>query len=107
MQHLLLVINLIQSTKQTSGKYFIQVAYRPYIVAKPRKLTGRRHSEILILHLHSRLNTWLQWIGQGQLQDETRHIFLFAVAYIRGFAVLPYNTATQRSLQAICIPLSA
>ena len=23
-------------------------------------------------HLHSRLNTWLQWIGQRKLQDETR-----------------------------------
>ena len=26
------------------------------------------------LHLHSRLNTWLQWIGQKQLQDKTRNI---------------------------------
>ena len=26
------------------------------------------------LHLHSRLNTWLQWIGQRQQQDETRNI---------------------------------
>ena len=23
------------------------------------------------LHLHSRLNTWIQWIGQKQLQDVT------------------------------------
>ena len=29
---------------------------------------------LLQLHLHSRLNTWLQWIGQRQLQDETRNI---------------------------------
>ena len=29
-------------------------------------------STLLQLHLHSRLNTWLQWIGQRQLQDETR-----------------------------------
>ena len=26
------------------------------------------------LHLHSRLNTWLQWIGQRQLQDQIRNI---------------------------------
>ena len=29
---------------------------------------------LLRLHLHSRLNTWLQWIGQRQLQDETRNM---------------------------------
>ena len=29
---------------------------------------------LLHLHLHSRLNTWLQWIWQRQLQDETRDI---------------------------------
>ena len=32
--------------------------------------------------LHSRLNTWLQWIGQRQLQDETRNI------YVLGFSAL-------------------
>ena len=25
------------------------------------------------LHLHSRFNTWLQWIGRGQLQGESRN----------------------------------
>ena len=25
-------------------------------------------------HPHSRLSTWLQWIGQRQLQDDTRNI---------------------------------
>ena len=29
---------------------------------------------LLQLHLHSQLNTWLQWIRQKQLQDETRSI---------------------------------
>ena len=29
---------------------------------------------MLQLHLHYRLNTWLQWIGHKQLQDETRII---------------------------------
>ena len=32
-----------------------------------------RLSARLQQHLHSWLNTWLQWIGQGQLQDETVH----------------------------------
>ena len=41
------------------------------------KLVG--HSDVvgvalLQLHLHSRLNTWFQWIGQKALQDETRII---------------------------------
>ena len=31
-------------------------------------------SALLQLHLHSRLNTWLQWIGKRQLLDETRII---------------------------------
>ena len=31
-------------------------------------------SALLQLHLHSRLNTWLHWIGQRQLQDGTRNI---------------------------------
>ena len=26
------------------------------------------------LHLRSQLNTWLQWIGQRPLQEETRNI---------------------------------
>ena len=31
------------------------------------------HSDV-VLHLHSRFNTWLQWTGQRPLQDETRNI---------------------------------
>ena len=34
-------------------------------------------SALLQLHLHSRLNLWFQWIGQRQLQDETRNIISF------------------------------
>ena len=46
-------------------------------------------SALLQLH-HSRLNTWLQWIGQRQLQDETRNIEVlgFGAPYIRGFVVI-------------------
>ena len=38
----------------------------------------------------SRLNTWHQWIGQRQMQDETRNIlafFLFGAIYTRGLTV--------------------
>ena len=40
-------------------------------------------------HLHSLVKSWLQWIGQRQLQDETRNIsgLGLGVAYIRGFTV--------------------
>ena len=31
-----------------------------------------RLSALLQLHLHSHHNTWLQWVGQRQLQDEKR-----------------------------------
>ena len=46
-------------------------------------------SALLQLHLHSRLNTWLQWIGQRQLQDETRNIqsLWFGASYIRDLMV--------------------
>ena len=30
-----------------------------------------RLSALLQLHFHSQLHTWLQWLGQKQLQDET------------------------------------
>ena len=34
-------------------------------------VVGLRLSALLQLHLQSRLNTWFEWIGQRQLQDET------------------------------------
>ena len=33
-----------------------------------------RLSALLQLHIHSPLNTWLQYIVEGQLQAETRNI---------------------------------
>ena len=41
------------------------------------------------MYFHSRLDTWFQWIGQRQLQDETRHIYVlwFDASYIRCLAV--------------------
>ena len=46
--------------------------------------------EQLQIHLHSRLNTWLQCIGQRQLQDKMRNIWIlgFDVTYIRGLTVV-------------------
>ena len=34
------------------------------------------------MHLHSRLNTWLQRIGQRQLHDEIHLLLGFSAAYI-------------------------
>ena len=62
------------------------VGYRDCCTANYRQMTYRQTSNIwgtLVgnkivddseLHLLSRLKTWLQWIGQRQLQDETRLI---------------------------------
>ena len=40
-------------------------------------------------HLDSRLNAWLQLIGQRQLQDQTRNIYVlgFGASYVRGLMV--------------------
>ena len=48
-----------------------------------------RLSALLQLHLHSQLNTFLQWIDQRQLQDETRNIYVWGlgVPYIRDLMV--------------------
>ena len=48
-----------------------------------------RLSALLQLHLQSRLNTWLQWIEQRQLQDEIRNIEVwgFSASYIRDCTV--------------------
>ena len=53
------------------------------------KLLITQMSALLQLHFHSQLNTWLQWIGQRQLQDETRniHVLGLGAAYIRELKV--------------------
>ena len=52
---------------------------------------------LLQLHLHSQLNTWLQWIGQKQQQAETRNIYIWGMdaSYIRYMMVesFSYNVA--------------
>ena len=49
-----------------------------------------RLSALLQLHLHSLLNTWLQYIVQRQLQAETTNIWVlgFGVTYVRDFMVI-------------------
>ena len=56
-------------------------------------------SALLQLHIHSRLNTWLQLIGQRQLQDETKiiHVLEFGATYIRGLAVYPLTRFVAQS----------
>ena len=53
-----------------------------------------------------RLDTWLQWIGQRQLQDETRIIQVlgFGEAYIRDFMVLMMSIC-KLSLEITCLKL--
>ena len=73
---------------------------RTYITVKVLRCTsvGNKiadHSDVVGLapvqqHLHFRLNTWLQWYGQRQLQDETRNIWVWgfcASLNIRGLTV--------------------
>ena len=37
---------------------------------------------LLQRHLHSQLNTWLQWIGQRQLQDDTRDVYVWGLTVV-------------------------
>ena len=48
-------------------------------------LLEHRPSALLQLHLRSPVNTWLQYIAQGQLQADTRNVYVlgFGAAYIR------------------------
>ena len=54
-------------------------------------VVGVPPAALLQLHLHSRLNTWFQWIEQRQLQDKTRNIQVlgFGATYIRVLTVCP------------------
>ena len=44
---------------------------------------------LLQLHLHSWLNTWIQWIWQKQVQDKTRNIQVWCVF---SFFILSWNS---------------
>ena len=58
---------------------------------------GHRLSALLQLHLHSRVNTWLQWIGHRQLQDETRNIKVleFGAPYVSDFTAYALPTSQK------------
>ena len=66
-------------------------------ISAPGSLRWSRLSVLLQLHLHSQLNTWLQWIGQRQQQAETRNIYIWGMdaSYIRDMMVesFSYNVA--------------
>ena len=59
---------------------------------------------MLRLHLHSRLNTWFQWIGQRQLQDETRIIYFsgFGASCIRDFTVSIFTEYSKEKQKQHC-----
>ena len=54
----------------------------------------------LQLHLHSQLNTWLQWVERRQLREDTRNIWTlgFGAIYTRGFMVIALLTHWSCSL---------
>ena len=57
---------------------------------------------LLQLHLHSRLNAWLQRVGQRRLQDEIRIISIlgFGASHIRDFTVYRWYPAADWSLSS-------
>ena len=59
-------------------------------VVKAAPTSDDHLSALLWLHLHSQLNTYLQWTGQRQLQDAMRNISVlgFGAPYIRGLTVV-------------------
>ena len=63
-------------------------------------LLEHRLSALLQLHLHSQLNTWLQWIEQRQLQEDTRNIKTlgFGATYTRGFTVVSIMAADDLAM---------
>ena len=75
-----------------SSMFKTRIVRDTVLVCGCRNPESKRYGMIysLQLHHHSRLNTWLQWIGQKRLQDEMRHIYVlgFGAPYIRGLTVL-------------------
>ena len=74
------VYDLVTSTV---GKYvnvfnylkpLIQAAHQWAIQLLITQMYLEHRLALLQLYLHSRLNTWLQWTGQRQVQDEPRNI---------------------------------
>ena len=75
---------------QNTVKSLIQNAlYQAIKLLIIQMLLEHRLSALPQLHLHSPLNTWLQYITKRQLQDEARDIYDLAIGapYIRDFTV--------------------
>ena len=62
-----------------------------------------RLSALLQLHLHSQLNTWLQWIEQRQLLGDTRNIEVLGLGatYTRGFTI-HFMSSHSKSFENLC-----
>ena len=72
---------------------FTHLVRGPYIFTEHLSWPFRL-SALLQLHLHLRLNIWLQWIAQRQLRDETRNIY-----------VLEFRATYFKDLTIVCIVL--
>ena len=68
-------------------------------------VVGHCLSALFLLHLHSQLNMWLQWIGQRQLQDKMRNVYVWGLgaSYIRELTVMASNQSTPTSNGSWCI----
>ena len=79
-------IYMWQRCHQTSNISHTSVGYK---IVDHSDVDGSYCRQLLQLHLHSRLYTWLQYIAQWQLQDEMRNISVlgFDVPYIRDFTI--------------------
>ena len=88
-------VAILSRTQYVKQKYrkisFIHNSYRK-ISNISLTLVGNKTvdpADVVGVHLHSRFNTWIEWIGQRQLQDEISNIYVleFGAIYIRGLMV--------------------
>ena len=82
----------VDAIYQITKKYYINVFILLNVnisIYTVKPLNIRRLSALLQLHLHSRLNIWLQWIRQRQPQDNTRILWElgFSASYISDLTV--------------------
>ena len=76
--------------KEWRSRKYLLISSRKFFTDVPSKFEQKAHlcrqyscwslgCSLLQLHLNSRLNTWLQWIGQRQLQDQDKKHFSFGI----------------------------
>ena len=73
------VVSNIQ-IKKFPIKVLVQENFRCWGITVKHQLLITHVKVLLQLHLHSRLNNWLQWIEQRQLQDGTINIQVLGLA---------------------------